>query len=88
MSGVKTELLRGNQKPRAPSLLFSAGPCLGHTWEPQYCSEHSLKTTAFKVLRIFSKEGPSEWLAESQNILAEERTFVLTVSEDTPAQSK
>lgn len=34
---------------------------------------------AFKVPKISSKEGRREWLAESWNMLAAERTFVLTI---------
>lgn len=39
----------------------------------------SLKSAAFKVSEIFSEEGPREWLAEPWNLLADERTFGLTI---------
>ena len=54
MSGIKTELLWGNREPGTQNLLFSPGLCLGHTLGPVNC----LKTTAFKVPQIFSKEDP------------------------------
>lgn len=78
MSGIKTAAL-GEPGARSPEPAVFPWAVPGASLEPGYPCEHRLKTTAFKVPRILSKEGLRELLAESWSLLAEERTFALTI---------
>lgn len=79
-NGILCKTLISEQNKKTSSEPSSPGLCLGHTPEPSSPAECSLKTTAFKVPKIFSKEGPRERLAVLA-LRAGERTFVVTVSE-------